>query len=141
MKPHKTAITRSKLPVPTRDLLVQGCLKGDVLDFGCGKCHEINNSHFSCDGYDPYFRPIFPNKKYDTIVCNYVLNVVPPETQSKILDEIRGLLKPNGVAYVSVRRDIKENYTTKDTEQYVVKLDCASLVRNSSYEIYRVIMK
>lgn len=137
MKPHKTAITRSKFPQPTQYLVNHDLLHGDTLDFGCGKCAELN-SQLGIDSYDSYYQPLYPIKQYDTIVCNYVLNVVPPDIQKWIVSQIKGLLKPNGIAYISVRRDIKEDYKTKETEQYVVRLDCVSVVKNSNFEMYQI---
>lgn len=94
---------------------------------------------FECDGYDPHFRPNFPSKLYDTIVCNYVLNVVPEDNRKEIIAQIKSLLKPNGNAFISVRRDMKKDCTTKETEQYVVTLDCVSVVRNSNFEMYQIV--
>jgi hypothetical protein len=138
MKPHKTAISRSKLPQPTQYLITNNLIKGDCLDFGCGKCASLN-SEIRIDSYDPFFQPLYPTKKYDTIVCNYVLNVVPPDVQDQIVSQIKELLNPYGVAYISVRRDIKEDYKTKDTEQFVVRLGEKSITKNSNFEMYRIV--
>lgn len=138
MKPWKTAITRSKLPAPTQFLLDNGKLKGDILDYGCGRCHDINNQYFVADGYDPYFKDMKFDKQYDTIICNYVLNVVNEEEREKILNDLYKLLKPGGTAYVTVRRDMKENYTTKETEQFLVYLPFNTVNKTSGYEMYEV---
>lgn len=138
MKSWKTAIARKKLPVPTRFLLENDLLRGSVLDYGCGKCHDLNNQHFVAEGFDPHFRPIALDKKYDTIICNYVLNVVPDDVRSTILEKIKSLLNDNGTAYVAVRRDMASDYTTKDTEQFLVELDYPTVVKNSNFEIYKI---
>lgn len=107
-----------------------------MLDYGCGKCHALNNEHFVAEGFDPYFRPINLDQKFDTIICNYVLNVVDEPARTQILNQIVSLLNPGGKAYISVRRDMKADYTTKDTEQFIVKLEKESLVKNSNFETY-----
>jgi hypothetical protein len=109
--PHLTAITRKQLPRPTRWLLRNGYLLKHkfipMLDFGCGKCHSVNNEHLHIDGYDPHFRPdgIPEGKRYQIIVCNYVLCVLPPEEHLSVLRAIRRLLTEHGHAYISVRAD------------------------------------
>ena len=40
---------------------------------------------------------------YDTVICNYVLNVVYPRTRIDILRKIYEVLKPGGKAYITVR--------------------------------------
>lgn len=109
-KSHLTAIGRKKLPSPTQWLLKNKCL-GDiefedvVLDYGCGKCHSVNNQHFVADGYDPHY---FPNGlsegwSYNFIICNYVLCVIPThQERMAVLQKIQLLLTKNGVAYISL---------------------------------------
>jgi hypothetical protein len=77
-----------------------------------------------------------PRVQYDTIVCTYVLNVVPEEVQEQILETIRGLLKPEGRAYVSVRRDIPAHVV--GVSQWVVRLDEPSIRCVAGYEIYEI---
>jgi hypothetical protein len=136
LKPYLTAITRKTLPAPTQYLLIHNLLIGKILDYGCGKCHEINNQFFEADGYDPHFKPDYPTKQYDTIVCNYVLNVVNENKQQEIIDKIKNLLNNNGKAYLTVRRDMKENYTTKNTEQFLVCFTLPTVTKNPNYEVY-----
>lgn len=135
-KPHMTAKYRKSLPKPTKYLLDNGLIQGKVLDYGCGMCHEINNQYFAADGYDPYFRPILPSSKYDTIICNYVLNVVDEDKRKTIFKQLKNLSLPNTKIYLTVRRDIKEDYKTKNTEQYVVNLPLKSVLRTKNFEIY-----
>ncbi len=51
---------------------IKDYLKGDCLDYGCGKIHIlsniINDNKINCDFYDLYYYPILVNKKYDTII-------------------------------------------------------------------------
>ena len=79
--PYLTAIKRTDLSVPTRYLLQHDLLKGRILDFGCGfgyDTDELKNRDFDIIGYDYYYRPNYPEGKFDTIICNYVLNVLEP---------------------------------------------------------------
>lgn len=108
---HLTAITRRSLPVPTRWLIQRGYLPINpnlsVLDYGCGKCHDINNKHFICDGYDPHYRPEgITRSSYNIILCSYVLCTIPDHSEKMdILHKIKDLLTPTGTAYISVRND------------------------------------
>ena len=108
-KTHLTAIPRKALPVPTRWLLGSGYwYAGQVLDYGCGKCHAVNNEHFDADGYDPHFMPngIPEGKKYATILCIYVLCTIPSaRKRQQILRHIRSLLIKDGRAFIAVRAD------------------------------------
>lgn len=103
--PHKTALKRKALSVPMRQLNERGLLKGRVLDFGCGKgddAHELG-----LESFDPHFQPKMPKNKFDTITCNYVLNVVSEDTGKDIINQILSKLKKTGTAYVTVRNDVK----------------------------------
>lgn len=80
--PYLTAIKRTSLSVPTRYLLQHNLLKGRILDFGCGygfDTDELKRQGYNITGYDYYYyRPEYPVGKFDTILCNYVLNVLEP---------------------------------------------------------------
>ena len=103
--PHKTAIKRSKLSVPMRYLSDHGLLNGRVLDYGCGRGDDA--AALNLESYDPTWQPKKPRGKFDTITCNYVLNVVAPKTEREIIKDIRSRLRKNGLAYVTVRSDVK----------------------------------
>lgn len=108
--------------------------KETALDYGCGRGDDAEALGMS--KYDPHY---FPNKeplnqKYDLVTCNYVLNVVDPNGQEIILNRIRDLLVPGGTAYISVRRDIKqEGFTTKGTFQRNVVLDLPVVVEKKKH--------
>ena len=77
--PYLTAIKRTDLSLPVRYLLQYDLLKGRVLDFGCGfgyDTDELKRRGYDITGYDYYYRPEYPEGKFDTIVCVYVLNVL-----------------------------------------------------------------
>lgn len=138
----RTAIKRNKPSAPTQFLMKQELIRKDedVLDFGCGRGDDV--THYGFDGYDPYFEEYssYPDQQYDKIICNYVLNVVPEFTQIRILQQIMELLKPHGIAFITVRRDITENYVNRyGVEQRVVHLPYLSIHRTNGYEIYMVV--
>jgi len=151
MNSHKTAIARSALPVPTRWLLAQGMIHGHVLDYGCGKCKEVNDSVLatapgvqSVLSYDPYFHPDAvrnsARERFDVVLCNYVLCTLPIEAEKGVLKGLQDHLLPNGVAYVSVRNDVpKGGYgvSSKGTYQRKVTLPYLYQLRETTqYRIY-----
>jgi hypothetical protein len=110
-----------------------------ALDFGCGRGDDVEA--FGLDGYDPNFEQFadWPTKQYKTILCNYVLCVVPPFTRQRIIEQVESLLLPipESAAFFVVRRDLKKDYKTKrGTEQYVVTLPLLSIQKTTGYEIY-----
>lgn len=134
-----TAISRKNLPLPVRWLRSKSMIQGKVLDYGCGKCATINPAKW--DSYDPYYAPIsLKNKKYDTIVCNYVLNTLLPDQIMTVLKKIKKLLTDNGVAYISVRNDKPKSgwgYSSKGTYQCSVDWLPFKQVRTTNqYRIY-----
>ena len=132
---HKTAITRKNPSVPMRNLDKKGLLTGKMLDYGCGKGFDA--IHFEMDSYDPHFYPDLPAGQFDTITCNYVLNVVDEDQVKGILIKISNLLNNGGNAYITVRRDIKkEGFTSKKTYQRNVTLPLPVLKETSSFCTY-----
>lgn len=119
----------------------KGLLRGMILDYGCGRGFDVcyYGLKYWIDGYDPYWELWRQEREetFDTIVCNYVLNVVSKEKEFEIIKKIKSILKPNGKAYFTVRRDIKKDYTVDDYVQRVVILDLPSLYHNKGkFEIY-----
>ncbi len=144
--PYLTAIKRTDLSVPTRYLLQHQLLKGKILDFGCGlgfDTDELKRQGYDITGYDYYYRPDYPEGKFDTIICNYVLNVLEPYAQAEVMMNVTNLLSPKGTAYFAVRRDIEEEgfrlhaIHKQYTYQCNVKLPFTSLVCNKTYELYQ----
>lgn len=142
---HLTAKNREVLSFPARYLLEKGLLKGTVLDFGCGFGKDaalLREKGLDVIGYDPYYFPNFPEAKFDTILCFYVLNVLFREEQANVLMQISHLLKAGGHAYFAVRRDLKaEGFRQhaiykKETYQCNVQLPYQSIFLNKSCEIY-----
>ncbi len=142
---HLTAKERTKLSFPMNWLKRNNLLSGDILDFGCGYGTDVEflkNEGYNISGYDPYYFNNYPQQKFDTITCIYVLNVLTEIEQSKVLLNISKLLKSGGKAYFVVRRDIKyEGFRThkvykKQTYQCNVVLNFKSIFKNTSCEIY-----
>ena len=109
--PYLTAIRRTELSVPVRYLLRHNLLKGRILDFGCGfgyDTDELKRRGYDITGYDYYYRTEYPEGKFDTIFCVYVLNVLEPYAQAEVMMNVSNLLSPKGTAYFAVRRDLKE---------------------------------
>lgn len=115
----------------------QKLLKGEMLDYGCGRGFDAEYYHM--DGYDPNWKKTEPSNLYDTITCNYVLNVVNEKEQERILNHIQELLEPNGTAYIAVRRDI--TYPSQPgrgcTIRYLV-LPFLTIYGHRDYVIYKM---
>ncbi len=142
---YLTAKERDKLSFPMNWLKRNGFLQGEILDYGCGHGSDVQfliDLEYNIEGYDKYYFKEYPIKKYDIITCIYVLNVIEPIDQSKVLMSISQLLKANGKAYFVVRRDVKnEGYRThyiykKPTFQTNVVLPFKSIYKNDFTEIY-----
>jgi diadenosine tetraphosphate (Ap4A) HIT family hydrolase len=142
---HLTAIERTYLSFPAKYLLENKLLKGEILDFGCGFGNDVKlltEKNFKIIGYDPFYFPNYPEQKFNTIICFYVLNVLFSDVQASVFMEVSHLLKPGGKAYFAVRRDLKkegfrEHYIhKKPTYQCLIKLPFKSLYLDEYCEIY-----
>ena len=138
---HKTAITRRAPSAPMKRLAADGLIQGKALDYGSGKGFDAQEYCMSC--YDPHYQPDMPNGPFDTITCNYVLNVIEEdETRLRVLRMIWNRLSPNGTAYITVRNDRRalRGATSKGTWQGLIVLrlpvryKCAGFV---TYELTR----
>ncbi len=143
---HLTVKEREKASFPTLFLYNNKLLKGKILDFGCGLGADIaflEKENYDIKGYDPYYLPDYPNEKFDTIICNYVLNVLLPEEQSYVLMCISELLKPTGKAYFAVRRDITKNAFIYNPKRQITVYQCniilpyQSILLTKHCEIYQ----
>lgn len=142
---HLTAKERIYLSFPAQLLLEKNLIKGRVVDFGCGFGNDVKSLQqkgFDIRGYDPYYLPQYPNDKFDTIICFYVLNVLLPEEQANAMMDISHLLKPGGKVYYALRRDLnkegfREHYIhKKPTYQCIVELPFKSIHLDEYCEIY-----
>lgn len=137
----RTAMGRTKQSAPLRWLIDKSLIDAadEVLDFGCGRGYDADSCGF--DKYDPHFFPTLPDRTYDVVVCNYVLNVLPKKHEKELLKQIHGFLANNGggFAYITVRRNIKNpGYTKTGTYQRNVFLDLPVIFQNSDYCIYEM---
>lgn len=142
---HLTAKERNTLSFTAKILINKNLLIGEVLDFGCGFGSDVallKQKGINIEGYDKHYFPILPKKKFDTIICFYVLNILMPEEQATVLMELSQLIKPTGKVYIAVRRDLQyEGYKLhklhqKKTYQCNVMLNSKSFFKNESCEIY-----
>ena len=142
---HLTVKERKYPSLPLRFLNGKGLLLGDLLDYGCGLGKDVEHLrklNFNVTGYDPFYFPNLPQKKFDTIICFYVLNVLLPEEQSHVIMSVSELLKSGGKAYFAVRRDIKRNGFLLNPKRKVktyqsnINLPFKSIFKNENTEIY-----
>ena len=142
---HLTAKERETLSFPAKLLFNKSFLDGDVLDFGCGFGKDVDllkAKGINIVGYDKHYFPKYPTKKFDTIICFYVLNVLLQEEQATVLMQLSQLIKPTGKIYFAVRRDLQfEGFRThkvhqKKTYQCNVVLNSKSIFKNENCEIY-----
>jgi len=142
---HLTVKQRNWPSFPTKQLWKRGLIQGKVLDFGCGLGKDIKflkENEVDAVGYDPYYASTYPDEKFDTILCNYVLNVLLVEEQSQVLMAVSELLKPSGRAYFAVRRDIKRGGFRMHTKhgqkvyQCNVILPYRSILTEAHCEVY-----
>lgn len=130
--PHKTAIVRKKISTPMKFLSQQNMLTGKTLDYGCGRGFDADA--LGMNKFDPFWHNVKISGKFDTITCNYVLNTISEEDGLEVIEKIKKLLKRDGKAYISVRRDIKNDTKT----QRVVSLDLPVVKENSLFCMYKV---
>jgi len=94
-----------------------------------------------CDGYDPHWLPTKPKGKFQTILCTYVVNVLPKKEILPLLQSMRAHLKKGGSMLVSVRRDLpEEGREGRGCVQYPHKLDKygESIKKTKNWEMYRI---
>jgi 2-polyprenyl-3-methyl-5-hydroxy-6-metoxy-1,4-benzoquinol methylase len=145
----RTATRRAggKPSAPLSWALRQGLLRGPILDFGCGRGDDVEalrREGFEAEGYDPTHRPQRPAGRFRTVVCNYVVNVLPVEDEPALLEDLESYVEPGGAAYIATRRDIspeQEGFTRAGTFQRRVDLSRypgVELVRQSTgYALWR----
>jgi len=117
MAGFRTAQNRAATSAPMAYYAANAMLRGDVLDFGCGR--DVPPQGIAMDRYDPAYQPDLAalTKQYDTIVCSYVLNVIPLVAHRvQVLLALRALLKPGGRLLLAVYR--KDEQDTKSTAGY-----------------------
>jgi len=116
-------------------------VRGAVLDYGCG--HGYDAETYGWHRYDPHFWSVRPSILFDTILCTYVLNVVPDKSdRSDILADIRSMLHSHGAAYITVRNDKSKlnGWTKLGTWQGLIDLshDYPTVLSTAGYKTYRM---
>jgi len=138
---HLTAIKRNGASAPLKMFLKNKIFSptSSILDYGCGHgadVRELEGLGFNVTGYDPYWAPIELIAS-DYITCTYVLNVVPEDQRPEVILKIKNLLKPNGQALITVRRDFSKDYMTKKGPQFNVTLNLESIFHlKNRFETY-----
>lgn len=134
---HKTAIARKAPSAPMRAMSAAGRIVGRALDYGCGKGYDAHA--YGMESFDPHFAPDMPDGQFETITCNFVLNVIESRNERlRVLRDIQARLTPSGAAYITVRTDKKAlNGTTRiGTWQGLIVLDLPVVQRGSGYATY-----
>lgn len=130
----KTAIRRKSPSLPMKAMLKKGWLLENILDFGCG--HGFDADYINADKYDPYYFPNWPLKLYDTIICIFVLNVLPTdEDRQNVIFSIQSLLKNDGVAYIAVHSDkrLKNNESNS-----IITIDTECIYHHNGIKIFKI---
>lgn len=101
---YKTATTHTEPSAPMRQLATDGLIAGRALDYGCGKGFDAD--YYDMESYDPHYGPDMPDGQFDTIACNFVLNVLEnARDRVTVLQDIQDRLAFGGIAYITVRND------------------------------------
>ena len=125
---HPVGISRRnevlRLLAPTRDdkVLDLGCGDGNISKFLVGKVKEIKGLDISAKrvqraakkGIDAIcgnaLKTPYPNAYFDKIICSEVIEHMPQP--GKLLDEVKRILKPGGIAVMSIPLQAGEKYPT-----------------------------
>lgn len=116
----KTAIKRNKLSKPVN--LYKHELSGKILNYGSGRGEDtklLRQEGYDIYSYDKYFEcDADLTITYDTIICNYILNVIPTLNERLlVLAHIKKLLKQDGFVYIAVR-SVNEINSIKSSVKY-----------------------
>lgn len=132
------AVDRKTVSFGASWLVSRNLVRGRVLDYGCG--FGFDADHFAWCGFDPYYRQEQPTGKFDTIICNHVLNMLTRSSRRSALHAIRGLLSPTGIAWLIVPRNIPRagKVALRRRIQNFVQLSLPSVYADERLEIYRM---
>ena len=86
---HKTAIRRGDFSRPVKCLLRDGLLdrSATLFDYGCGRGEDVallQAEGYTCDGWDPAYRPDAPRQEADVVNLGYVLNVIEDPAERSV---------------------------------------------------------
>jgi len=115
-----------------------------VLDFGCGSGYgtKVLKEQFdSVESFDVYPDGYLPkditvnqdiesikSKKYDLITCFEVIEHMDEAAQNKLMDDLRSLLTPNGILYISTVRKMDPPPTENRKIEHVRELTYEELL-------------
>ena len=139
---HKTATKRNSPSAPAKWIYDNiGFDLDDTLDYGCGRGDDV--AYFGLRGWDINgdHKPLKRHDDFNTILCSYVLNVIPDEDERKsVIANIQKHLTRNGTAYLTVRNDKQHlnGWTKIGTYQTFVDLPLPIVHKTSGYIIYRL---
>ena len=141
---HKTATKRNTPSAPARwiyDNIGFELDPSDTLDYGCGRGKDVE--YFWIRGWDINgdHKPLKRHDDFTTILCSYVLNVIPSEKERKqVISHIQNHLTWDGNAYLTVRNDKQHlnGWTKIGTYQTFVDLPLPIVHKTSGYIIYRL---
>ena len=111
----KTALHRRGPSAPLKLLLERHAVVGRVLDYGCGHGADVQylaSLGYEVVGWDPRWAPTLPEGEFDTVLCTYVLNVVPKKTADRVALEARSYLNngpSGGKVFYTVRSGVEES--------------------------------
>lgn len=158
----RTAISRKAKSRPlklTEHILLKKGKDSSILDYGCGRGSDaeflIQDGFKNTFKYDPYH---FPDQsvlrgRYDTVLCFFVINVIPDEEDRIVLiSNIRRLLKKDGTCIFGIRGDVgnisgmpykngfltstgsyQRGYTEKDFPEIVAEMNKGGIEVTSIY--------
>jgi ATP adenylyltransferase len=132
------APNRAALSKTARVLLEGRLIRGRVLDYGCGRGYDADAQGW--DAFDPYYRPTLLRGPYDTIIVNHVVNVLTRDSRIKLYSQVQALLSNDGVAYLSVARNIPKigKAGVRQRLQNYVILTLPSVYADVEEEIYEL---
>jgi hypothetical protein len=141
---HKTATKRNKPTAPAKwiyDNIGFDDHLDDTLDYGCGRGDDV--AYFGIRGWDINGGKCWDlgHDTYETILCSYVLNVIPSEKERmQVISHIQQHLTWDGTAYLTVRNDKKNlnGWTKRRTYQTFVDLPLPIVHKTGGYIIYRL---
>jgi hypothetical protein len=138
---HHSAMRRNKPSAPAQWIFENiGFDPDTTLDYGCGRWDDVD--HFGINGWDINgTKWNLKDKKYTTILCSYVLNVIPSSWErGEVIRDVKYHLAEDGVAYITVRndRDKLKGWTKSETYQIFVDLKYPVIHKTPTYLIYEV---
>ena len=97
------AIRRSTVSFAAAWLVEQAYVRGRVLDYGCG--FGFDADHYGWEAFDPYYRQRALEGKFETVVCNHVLNMLTRTSRERAMGEMQGLLSAEGAAFLDCAQE------------------------------------